>query len=301
LPSRSGLYASDLPGVEELMQSLLSKDEETDAECYDRIYRNAWSNMVSDIENYLQSKFFVNQKLLSRVSSEFREDVNVNTGLAGVRIQFDLPRYARIHIIDLSVFSEDSYPSPEITFQLFEDDENGELLHEVTSSIEVGRNSVNVDTDFDADKIFIAYNPEEAQFRQTENKFYNTLSPIWNKWECMFPCFGGQGSVKQVNGGGISVTYNVICSAEKFVCENINLFRKVFQWRIGLEFGAERRIGNRLNQFTTMTQERKEELFNFYNGEYQRALENSLKSQNITEDPYCFQCKGTVGVKIILP
>lgn len=283
------------------MKSLLSKDDETDDECFDRMYRNAWQNLVSDIEHFLQQKFFVNQKLLSRVTSEFKDDVNANAGLSGVRIQFDLPRYARIHIIAIVVKSEQDYPSPEVTFQIFEDNEDGDLLHEVDGPITTGITQIDVDLDFDVDKIFVAYDPATAEFKTTENKFYNTGYPIWNKFECMFPCFGGQGSVKQINGGGLSLIYNVVCSAEKFVCENINLFRKAFQWRIGLEFAAERRIGNQLNQFTTMTEERKTELFNFYNGEYQKALENSLKSQNITEDPYCFQCKSIAGTKTLLP
>lgn len=283
------------------MNSLLSKDGETSDESFDRMYRNAWQNLVSDIEQFLQQKFFVNSKLLSRDTSEFKDSVNFISGLAGVRISFNLPRYARIHIIAVVVQSEQDYTSPEVTFQVYEDNEDGELLAEFDGPIQTGRTRVDADLEFDQDALFIAYDPAQAEFRETDNKFYNSGSPVWNKFECMFPCFGGYGSVKQINGGGLSVIYNVICSVEKFVCDNINLFRKAFHWRIGLEYAAERRIGNQLNQFTTMTDERKTELFEFYNTEYQRSLENSLKSQNIHEDPYCFQCKSIAGTKTLLP
>lgn len=300
-PSRSGLYASDLPGVEDLLITLISKDSETDTEVWERVYGNAWTNMVSDVEAALQNKFFVNQKLVSRETSEFIAEINANTGLAGVRIQFDLPRYARIHIISVGLWANQAYPSPEPVIYFYQDNDAGDLLHSVSEPVTEGKNTVFVDRDFDEEKIFVGYDPALFEFRGTEMKFFNTGWPNWSKFECMWPCFGGQGSVKQINGGGLNVIYNVICSAEKFVCENINLFRKTFWWKIGEELAAERRIGNRLNQFTTMTDERKKELANFYGAQYQQALSNSIKAQNIYEDPWCFNCKGTVNVKTNLP
>lgn len=301
ITSRSGLYASDLPGVEDLLVTLISKDSETDTDVWERIYRNAWTNMVSDVEAALQDKFFVNQKLVSRETSEFIADINANTGLAGVRIQFDLPRYARIHIVSVGLWANQAYPSPEPVIYFYEDNDAGDLLHSVSEAVIEGKNTVFVDRDFDEEKIFVGYDPALFEFRGTEMKFFNTGWPNWSKFECMWPCFGGQGSVKQINGGGLNIIYNVICSAEKFVCENINLFRKTLWWRIGEELAAERRIGNRLNQFTTMTDERKTELANFYGAQYQQALKNSIKAHNIYEDPYCFNCKGTVNVTTNLP
>jgi hypothetical protein len=297
---RSGLYVSDLPGVEELQYNLLSKDSETTIEVWERISRNAWNGLVSDIETYLQSKFFVNSKLLSRETSEFLTDVNASANLAGIRIQYDLSKYSRIHIISIEVYAEQAYASPEVVFQFLENNEDGAVLHEVSTMLTEGLNSIPVDFDFDVESIFVAYDPQVVELRQSKNKNYDWY-PKWHPEECVFPCFGGYGSVKQINDGGVNVIYDVYCSSEKFVCQNLNLFRKPFQWRYGVELANERRIGNRLNQFTTMTQERKEELFTFYNTEYQQALENSLRAQNIYEDWVCFECKGVVGVRTSLP
>lgn len=300
-PSRSNLYAFDLPGVETEVLELISKENEGLDEVWDRIYSNAWSNMNSDIQAFLQTKFFVNHKLLSRQTSDFKEEINENSGLSGVRIQFDLPRYARLHVVYIEVISESGAASPGAAIHFYEDDENGELLHETDQQIGAGRNTIFVDQDFDVDKLFVAFDPSIFQFRQTENKFYNTGYPQWNKFDCMYPCFGGWAYVKQVNGGGLNVIFDVYCSAEKFVCENLNLFAKVFWWKIGQEIVIERRYGNRLNQYTTMTQERAEELTAFYQAQYSQALNNALGSQNLYEDPICFACKGTVNVKTNLP
>lgn len=300
-PSRSRLYAFDLPGVESEVLELISKENESLDGVWDRIYSNAWNNMISDVQAYLQSKFFVNYKLLSRETSEFKTGVNSNSGLAGVRIQFDLPRYAKIHVVSIEVIAGSGAASPGAAIQFYEDDENGELLHETDQEIGAGKNSIFVDKDFEVDKLFIAFDPSVFEFRETQNRFYNTGYPVWDLKECYYPCFGGQASVKQINGGGLNVIFDIYCSSEKFVCQNINLFAKTFWWKIGQEIVVERRYGNRLNQYTTMTQERAEELTAFYQAQYQQALNNSLESHNIYEDPICFECKGTVSVNTILP
>jgi len=301
--SRSGLFASDLPGVESLLYELISKDSETDSEVWERIYSNAWNNLVSDVDFALQEKFFVNTKLISRETSTFLSDVNSNTGLAGVRIQFQLPRYARLHVVSVDVIAEQGYASPGIALKFYEDDENGDLLYETTDQeiSQAGKETIFVDKDFEVDKLFIGYDPALFQLRQSENKSYAGFITKPFAFECMFPCFGGVASVSQINGGGLNVVFNVYCSAEKFVCENINLFKKTFWYKIGQELVIERRYGNRLNQFTTMIQERAEELTSFYQANYSQSLENSIKAHNVNEDPYCFQCKGTVNVKTNLP
>lgn len=301
--SRSGLYASDLPGVEDLLYELISKDSETVDEVWQRVYGNAWNNLISDVDNALQDKFWVSTKLVSRETSTFKAEVNENTGLAGVRIQFDLPRYARLHIVSVDVIAQQGYASPGISLKFFEDDENGDLLYETSdqSISQAGKETIFVDHDFEVNKLFVAYDPTLFQLRQTENKTYAGFINRFHTLECFFPCFGGTASVKQINDGGLNVVFDVYCSAEKFVCQNINLFKKTLWYKVGQELVIERRYGNRLNQFTTMTLERAEELTAFYQAQYTQALENSIKAHNINEDPICFQCKGTVNTKTNLP
>ncbi len=301
--SRSGLFASDLPGVEDLVYELISKDDETIDEVWNRIYGNAWTNMISDVEAMLQEKFFVTSKLISRETSKFLDHTNSNTGLAGIRIQFDLPRYARLHVVSVDVIAQQGYASPGISLQFYDDDENGELIYETTdqSISQAGKETIFVDKDFDTCKLFVAYDPALYELRGTENKTYDGFISKSFANYCMFPCFGGIASVRQVNGGGLNVIFNVYCSAEKFACQNINLFKKTFWYKIGQELIVERRYGNRLNQFTTMVQERAEELTSFYQAQYQQSLKNSIDAHNINEDPICFECKGAVNYKTNLP
>jgi hypothetical protein len=300
--ARSGLYATDLPGVEVALLDGLTKDDQDDyLELWENIYSRAWQNLVSDISKALQDKFYVDLKLLARETSEFQDSLNGATGLAGVRIQFDLPKYARLHVLSVEVYSSAAYNSPGIEIEFYNDNEDGDLLHSVESEIVSGKNVINVDTDFEVDALFIAYTRANFALRKTENKFYASGYNHWDKLTCMWPCLNGVASVQQIDGGGINVKYSIECSVEKFVCENLNFFKRAFWYRIGLELVIERRFGNRLNQFVSMSAERHEELFNFYNTQYQQDLMNSIKAHNIDEDPICFNCKSTVTGKSLIP
>lgn len=303
--SRSGLYAVDLPGVEiALLDGLVTSDQSDYFDFWDVIYKRAWDNLVQDVSTLLRSKFYVDQKLITRETSEFLSTINNNTGLAGIKIQFDLPKYARLHILSVGIFSEQEYQTPDVLIQFYEEDANGELLHEVAEEAIVGRNTINVDTDFEVDKLFVAYNPVIYELRKTENKYYSEYGRGFSKLECTFPCFGlngYQGSVSQVNGGGLNVKYVVYCSSEKYVCENLNLFKMAYWYRIGLEIVHERRFGQRINKYVTLTFDNWEEQMKFYQAQYEQNLKNAIEAVNIYEDPVCFTCKNVVTSKSYLP
>jgi hypothetical protein len=300
--SRSGLYGSDLPGVEIALLEGLVKDEQNHyLELWDMIYSRSWSNLVSDVTAALQKKFHVNRKLVSKETSKFTDEVNATSGLAGVTIEFTLPKYARLHVVSVGVNSEQAYTSPGITIYIYENDADGDLLYSKSAVLAAGKNTVNIDQTFEADKLFIVYQSEDFDLKTTENKYYNSGYINFSKGSCQWSCLGGVAGVTQHNGGGLNVKYNIECSIEKYVCENINFFAKALWYRIGLELTAERRFGNRLNEFTTMTVERAEELQGFFQAQYQQALDNSTKSVNITEDPFCFNCNNGVSSRSILP
>lgn len=302
-PSRSGLYADQLPGIDEDLIDNLARDPADDAATiWPVLYKRACDNMVSDISSFVQKKFHVDHKILSRETSAYKDEENENSGVAGLRLEFVLPKYAKLHVVKLEVWSEIDYGSPGVTFKFYDTDEDGELLYTVSESVSAGRSTIYIDRDFLTDSLFVSYEPAQADFKQTENKFFSTDD--WSPVICNF-CIGGydiyQGTVTQVNGGGINVFYNVRCSVQKFVTENINLFRQTLLYRIGLEITHERRLGERLTRYTSMTIERATELVESYNAQYQMNLDNSLKSQNMDEDPICFTCKNTVYVATSLP
>lgn len=300
IPSRSRLYADSLPGIDAEMIEGLSKNLNSPDDTWEVLYKRAYDGLITDVGRALNGKFSVDLKLVTRETSKFKDTLNLSGGLAGVQISFDLPKYAKIHIISIDVYSEETYDSPDIPFYIYNTDEDGDILYETTGEVIEGRNTVFVDRDFEEESLFIAYDTDYA-FRGTENRKYGTQYLTWGCDECRFDCGGYEGKVVQVNGGGLNVKYNVFCSIEKFVCENINLFAQALLWKIGQVISEERRFGERLNRFTTMTLERWEELIRFYTDKYKTDLAEVIKGMRIPEDYYCFPCKMTVSSRSQTP
>lgn len=302
--SRSGLYAADLPGIDnDLLDGIARSTSDDHDDIWEIIYKRAKRNLVSDVSKNIQDKFYVDLKLISRETSEFQDDVNSSSSLAGIKLEFRLPRYAKLHIISIGVYSNSVVASGDV-INIYDTDENGELLDTITSAIASGRNTINVDTDYEADALFISYNPATYSFRKTENKYF---ANNWNHWDTVVcdQCFYGdpdfRGSVTQINNGGLNVKYIVYCSMEKLVCENLKLFEDALLYKIGHEITVERRLGERLNRFTVMSQDRWNELEAFYKSNYEQNLMNAIRSQNINEDTMCFACKNTVRTETIIP
>jgi len=305
--SRSGLYAVDLPSIVlSTLEELTTEDQADYLEFWNVVYSRAISNLVTDVSTALQGKFHVDSKLLARETSEFTSSSNSGSDYAGVLIEFNLPKYARIHVksVDVNIVNSPS-PGDEIRLSVFESDNPsaGNAVDTVFYQYQAGVNSIPIDSDHDSNVIFVGYIPQELQTnpgtpnlaKQTENKFFNS-NLVNHKLSC-HTCYGEgvyTGTVTQVNGGGVNVHYVVYCSIEKFVCENLNLFKKLLWWKIGEEITIEQIHGEKLNRFTTMTAEGADKRMEFFNGQYTKELNEAIKSQNITEDLVCFRCKNTV-------
>lgn len=305
IPSRSGLYGTSLPGVTLSLFDSLTKDEQVDySEFWDDIYSVAQANFITDVQSKLADKFHIDLKLVSRETSEFTATENTGTGMAGLQIQFTLPKYARLQVLTIEVFSLANYSSPEFELSIYDTDQNGELLYTTSAEISIGRNTIPIYQDFEVDQIYIAYNRHNYRLYQSENRYWASCNYWnWSKLSCLFPCWGSSynASVTQVNGGGLNVDFNIYCSIEKFICKNINIFKIAFLNKIGVDLMKERILSDRFNRWTTLTTERAKELMPYFSDEYDKHLMNSVANLKIQEDEICFQCKSTVSSRNLLP
>lgn len=301
-PSRSGLYANQLPGVTLNLLDDLTKDEQEDFnEFWDDIYERSIANFLSEVQGKLADKFHVDLKLVSRETSEFKQTLNTETGYAGIKIEYKLPRYGVLHMGEIEVYAD--FAQQAVKFEFFEKDETGRKLHEVEVDLEQGVNHVFVGQDFRADKLFIAFDPALVSIRETKNKYFDNCNYLeYSDLSCIFPCgTNSQASVKQVNGGGINVIFNAVCSIRKFVEDNLNIFKDAFWYRIGLELIRERMFSDRFNRWTTMMLEDAEKKEAAYIQECEIKLNAAIKSIRINEDPVCFTCKSTVYSNYQIP
>jgi hypothetical protein len=302
IPSRSGLYANQLPGVTLNLLDDLTKDEQEDfEEFWEDIYNRSIINFVGDVQSRLADKFHVDLKLVSRETSSFKDDLNTETDLSGIKLTYYLPKYGRLNIVTIEVFSESVQDDKEILF--YDTDENGRLMHtEIVDMVE-GLNTIHIDESFDVDKLFIAFNPTDISIRQSKNRYFDHYRYVsFSDESCLYPCYGSsQGSVTQVNGGGINVIFNATCSIDKFVEDNINIFREAFWYRIGLELMRERIFSDRFNRFTTLTAEDAATKEAVLATECEKKLNNSIRSLRLNEDPICFACKNVISSQYQTP
>ncbi len=301
IPSKSELYVTDLPGITVHQLHSLTKDEQDDFyEFFDTLYKNAQINLKIDVQRKLKNSFHFNQKLVSRETSDYLASVNDNTSLAGIKLNYTLPKYAKLQLLTIEVKSENDYTSPEAEFFIYKEDADGDLLQTITSELVEGKNVITVDQDFYEDELFICYDPTALELKKTENKYFRGATS-WDKLSCTFPCWGQEGSIQQIQGGGINVTFVILCDIKKFILENLPIFAEALWYRIGVELIKERKVSDRVNRFTVITEERATELMTLYNEEYIAALETATEIVNINEDPVCFSCKRSVGKATSLP
>jgi hypothetical protein len=297
-PSRSGLYANGLPGVTLQLFDDLTKDEQEDwEEFWGDIYQRAIVNFVSDIQALLSDKFLIDLKLVSRETSKFENELNTTGEIAGIKIHYLLPRYGKTQVVTIEVSSPSSQ---QIVVDFHDKDENGKLLYSLTSDLVEGINIINVDTDFSVDELFISYDSAVTSLDKTTNRYYDDYL-IYDTISCSFPCYSGTGSVTQVNDGGLNVVFNSICSINKVVEQNINIFKDALWYKIGQELVFERIHSDRFNRWTTLSQERAKELIEDYDYWVTQKNSNAIKSLRMKEDPICFNCKSIVSQTYQLP
>lgn len=295
-PSRSGLYANQLPGVTLRLFDDLTKDEQENwEEFWSDIYERSISNFVSDVQGKLGDKFNLDLVLLSRETSSFTDDLNTNVGVAGITLEYSLPKYGVLHVVSIEVFAGSAQLGKEFIF--YENNENGRELLRKTVDLSGGLNIIHIDTDFSVDKLFIGYDPSEVSIRGTKNRYFdNQYYFEFSDLSCWFPCYGNsRGSVTQEKGGGVNVIYNAKCSIEKYVEDNINIFKHAFWYRIGLELVRERIMSDRFNRWTSMSVDDAGQKESVYATECALKLNNAIKSLKLREDPVCFSCKSLVS------
>jgi hypothetical protein len=300
-PSKSGLYFTDLAGCTVRLLDDLTKEDHNDwSDCFDYLYGTAQRNLRIDVQRAIAGRFHIDKKLNTRETSETISPVAYNSGgtLAGVKIRFYLPKYARIQILSIGL---DSQAPGAKSFYIYKDDENGELLSTINATLAGGKETVQVYQEFEENTLFVCYNPSQiAGVKTTKNRYY--MNDIYAPdMSCAWNCYGVGGSVWQVNNGGLNVKFVIYCSIEKFICENLPLFQFALLNRLGVDAMKERITTQRVNQTSVLTEQRAKELLQVFNDDYKAALDSATMSISMSEDPICFMCKNSVSAKSNLP
>lgn len=95
--------------------------------------------------------------------------------------------------------------------------------------------------------------------------------------------------VPYVSTGGLSLIYTVSCSIGKWMCTNRNRFGMALLHRAGMEVIKEYQVSNRINSLVTLKQDEAQTLYEYFEAEYNKAMDNAMKNLNLPND-ICLQC-----------
>jgi len=99
--------------------------------------------------------------------------------------------------------------------------------------------------------------------------------------------------------GGLSVTYSLSCSLDRWICQNRNAFGFALLQRAGVEILRELAMSNRINSIVTLQKDAAAALQVDLMNDYTVAMDNALKNVDIPND-ICFSCRNRITTTAIL-
>lgn len=288
--SKSGLYVNDLSGVTtELFDKLKTSDDVDIDGFYTRFYERSVNNFITTVTGQLGTEFYNYKVIESRITGEFDEGYNTTTEeYAGVQIWPNRSKYLEHQVLRIK-FNVEAVASPVPDIYVF-DKVGGNLIDTITlESITEGENEVQIYNTYDSERLYIAFKPSEISLKETKtyDRHYDE-QPFAS-------------SVSQVNGGGLIVEFNSVCSPERFICSRLQAFKYAFWHFLGLELMKERILTDKINKFTILSIEQAERLGDEYQKKFDDALKAILQHHRVSDDKLCFECRGAVSRKTLLP
>jgi hypothetical protein len=208
-----------------------------------------------------------------------------------------------------------------VTYNIYNIDTGAVLSTGTITSVANQWNSVDIYEYFDAKRIFIAYdatnlNSVEQDIADLENAVQNP------EFDGVDYCFDDYGYNVRMNGAvaenatpttitkgndafGLSAVWNLTCTFDNLVCQNIDNFRNALAYCIGIEICNERQFTNRLNEYTVFDRDQSMELKKLYmvkykggfidDIEYQGLLTQSIEGVNMDKHDACLECDADVN------
>lgn len=100
--------------------------------------------------------------------------------------------------------------------------------------------------------------------------------------------------------GGLSVDYSIQCSFESFICSQMSALAYPFAYKVAALLMKEMQFSKRLNGIILTSRERHEELYNYYESEYNQAMHNYFTSAQFASGS-CFACNQRIRQRVAIP
>ena len=294
----SGIFLNELPGIT-TEQFDLSRSQEIAAIAkeWESLENKAIRNFESDLKYHLRKYFKNHSVITSNTTGYINEKVLVGHGNVYSGVLIDLYNQSpnlkvSIENVKINLVSADTF-----NVKIFDANLGTELFTKEVDGV-AGLNTVKINKEFavyDYNRIFVAYDTV------TPYRMYDILAP-WSVGSYSV-LTTSQVIIGNLNpeATGLSVNYSVKCGIDEFVCNRLSLFQESFIYRLGLEFLRTSKYSDRINRYTLLGKERRDDMMADFTEQYKESIEAAFQDLKVDDDGICFICNKAITKKVLIP
>lgn len=307
-PSASGMYLSQLPGMDaEWFDAIADGEQVTAQGLWNDVQEMAAATFREDIISEFGKRYMVKQVTQSVDLGKQIDTTSTTPPILkyyGLLIQTELPdsqcacsNLQKIFIQSLSFYYSGANPNPSITLT-FKDADLLTTEYTLTQNAVAGWNTIWLDREFNASRlyVFVSGNMDNYVKLDLSQFFLQNFGPVnvgwsqWGAWGSFLSFgFGGCGCQAMVQGVsyddvanvantdsnafGVSVVLSTRCSFDQIVCNNKQHFASLWQHCLAIELLNYRINSSRLNKWTTITKDQAISLQTLFTQKYRGGVQ----------------------------
>lgn len=318
--SDSGLYLQDLPFINLKTADAIVTDQDSGYALMQQKLNIAHNYLVNDIRQKMLPYFKSHSVVENDIIGYYMDNmppVDPQSAYKGIQIKIMEYPFLSIYISSVSLFIDFT---GDVDIKVYDLTQNKVIDTIQVSAVAGEIVQVDIHKEYQTNgqtlNLFFAYDASSISSYQT-----NTFSPGYIGYTSCRGCARRRDAVNEYiyayqktlplntpaiqqnlqqsnSTGGISLTYSVACSLEKWICQNRVGFAMALLHRAGMELIKEFLISNRINSLVTLKKDDAEKLSLDFQAEYDKSMDNVLKNMRIPND-ICFKCQKRVSTRAI--
>lgn len=300
----SGLLVNSLAGINlESIEKLADSDQKTYVNVWNDVQSRASKRFAVDVRALFNKRFKLQTITSSIDLGNIIDTTSTTAAAASYRgLVFDLDYGLDIyhknsalqsHYLQvLKFYAAGAYGAT--TIKVYDVD-TGNEIDSMSATLVAGWNTIQVNEYYSQRRIFVAVN--STAITSVELEVRNSCD------DCNVNIQGGSMTigadistlVKGNNSFGLSAVYGVHCKIDPVVCNNLSAFYQPWWYCLGSELQTEALFSPRTNH-KTLDREKGKELKQYFDVQYEQALELAVDGINLDVDDYCLVCNDTYQI-----
>lgn len=329
IPSHSGFYIQDLPFLNLKLADALISDQSSGIQLLNDCYSRAVNYLVNDARTRMNPYFKRTSVIENNQVGYYPLQQTIISGVAGfykgIQIQIRQFPYLDVFIPSMTLWVDYTGTIPVEVWNLT----TGKLLDTISVDCVAGVQTLlpemykNYSNNGQTLNLFIGYNTTGINSYQAN--IYSSIIPNsygscitclnaapWSSWNrnkytwlfsqqisASLPKI--QTNLSSCNDtGGLSLTYTLNCSMDKWLCSMRNQYGYALLYRWGVEILKEATMSMRLNSLVVLKKEEKEALQMDFEATYEKSMGDAFRNVKLPND-VCFVCNQHLLTGVTMP